>query len=131
LQFSDRVTNYSAARRHSKQITHPLATSDLPGTWESKSDNGHKTELTLRSNGSFVFDQSSDSTVHRVYLCGTWQGAEKSLALVVKAAKRQLEDGAIEQAAGTYSEAATILSAQQNRIILRIQGEKLVFNRTS
>ena len=109
----------------------PLIADELPGIWEAKSANGHTTELTLRSNGSFVFDQASDSTLHRVYMCGTWQDTDETLALVVKGLKRQLDSGDIEQAAGTHQEEAEILSAQQNQIILLIQGEKLVFNRRS
>lgn len=131
VNFSDRLSADQAGNRLDKQITNPLVAGDLPGIWKASSANGNKTELTLRGNGSFVFDQSSEATLHHLYMCGTWQGDDDALSLVVKALKRQLENGEIEQTDGTHREQATILSAQQDRIILLIQGEKLVFNRVS
>ena len=127
--FSDRVTEPLNARRLGTKITHPLEADELPGIWHASSIDGRETELTLGSNGSFVFDQSSDSTLHRLFMCGTWQGRDEALDLVVKGLKRQLENGQIEQADRPHQEAATILSAQKDRIILLIHGEKLIFNR--
>lgn len=127
--FSDSVKDTTQAQRHNAEITHPLKAGELPGIWEAKSLDGRKTELTLRSNGSFVFDQASDRTSHRVYMCGTWKGNENALGLTVKALKRQLENGDIEQADGTHQEQAPILSAQKDRFIVVIHGEKLVFDR--
>lgn len=130
-QYGDKLSTDQGANRLDTQITNALQAGDLPGSWLASSANGNKTELTLRSNGSFVFDQSSEDSLHRVYMCGTWQGDDDALALVVKALKRQLENGEIEQVDGSHKQDATILSAQHDRIILLIQGEKLVFNRAS
>ncbi|MDH3647484.1 MAG: hypothetical protein OER80_11995 [Gammaproteobacteria bacterium] len=127
--YSDVATSPLNADRLPIEITHPLEADQLPGIWRASSLNGHETELTLRSDGSFVLDQSSDSTLHRLFMCGTWQGTDKALDLVIKGLKRQLKNGDIEQADRTYQEAATILSAQRDRIILLIRGEKLIFDR--
>ena len=127
VSFSDKSTTNS--QHHDTQITNPLEADELPGTWEATSANGNKSELTLRSNGSFVFEQENDVSLHHVYMCGTWESGAEALGLMVKALKRQLESGDIEQTDGAHQQRAPILSAQRDRMILVIQGEKLIFNR--
>ncbi|NNM21436.1 MAG: hypothetical protein HKO55_09220 [Gammaproteobacteria bacterium] len=125
ISYSDRAN--SDAARSDVEITHPLEAAQLPGTWHTDALNGERAELQLGNDGSFVFNQFGDST--RTYMCGAWNGDVETLNLTVKALKRQTEDGAIEQAAGTYQETAPILSSQRDRMIVVIDGQKLVFNR--
>ncbi|MBT8131955.1 MAG: DUF4124 domain-containing protein [Gammaproteobacteria bacterium] len=127
ISFSDRAPQ--SASRIDRDITHPMEAADLPGLWLASSSDGLQTELTLRENGSFVFDQSSDNSMHRVYMCGTWEDGDDALELLVKGLKRQLASGDIEQADRNHKEEAEILSAQKDRMILRIKGEQLIFNR--
>lgn len=125
ISYSDRAD--SSAARSDIEITHPLEAELLPGTWHAEAFDGDQTELQLRNDGSFVFNQFGDNT--RTYMCGDWNGDVETLNLTVKALKQQTEDGTIEQAADTYQETATILSSQRDRMIVVINGQKLVFNR--
>lgn len=125
ITYSDRAD--SSATRSETNITHPLEVAQLPGIWQAETFGSDRTELTLRGDGSFVFNQFGDNT--RTYMCGTWIGDVDMLNLTVKALKRQTRDGTIEQTDRTYDDAATILSAQRDRMIIVINGQKLVLNR--
>lgn len=127
--FSDRVADFSHAQRHDRAITHALKPGELPGSWQARPVGG-KAELTLRADGSFVFDQRSDDTLHRVYMCGRWARGEHTLELEVKAHKVRLQSGATEQNAEAYNASARILAARRDRITLEIDGRRLTFDRT-
>ncbi len=126
--FSDRTATTASATRHNRAITNPLKAEMLPGVWHATSHDGRRTELQLKANGSFVFDQTSDNT--RLYMCGMWEGSTSALQLTVNALKQQHANGDIEQTTGSYSDEARILTAQRDRIIVRLNGETLVFDRS-
>lgn len=128
IAYTDRVDAPTQARRHDRAITHALEAEQLPGSWHASSAAG-KAELTLRADGSFVFDQRSEQTLHRVYMCGRWAPAERALDLEVKAHKVRLQSGATEQNAESFQATARILSARRDRITLVIDGQQLTFDR--
>lgn len=128
VAYSDRVVNLSQAQRHDRDVTHALQDGQLPGSWHARSPRGDA-ELTLRADGSFVFDQRSDDTPYRVYMCGSWAQAERALELEVKAHKVRLQSGETEQNAQAYNASARILAARRDRITLEIDGQRLTFDR--
>ncbi|MBT8144033.1 MAG: hypothetical protein KJO55_04985, partial [Gammaproteobacteria bacterium] len=91
---------------------------------------GTDTTLTLRDDGSFVIDQRTDSSLHRLYMCGEWQQQEDALAFIVKAYKKRMADGQTEQVDGTFATQAPILSARRDRLIVQFEGKQLVFDRS-
>lgn len=129
IAYTDRVTSFSNTTRHDQEITSRVQSDELSGTWKARAANGDEAQLTLRENGSFVFDQRSEQTLHRVYMCGTWTPAERALALEVQAHKRRLLSGATEQSAGAFQSQAKILTARRDRITLLIDGQQLTFDR--
>ena len=128
--FSDHAAQPFQATYHDRAVTQKLEQGQLHGTWEATSHDGRSTTLTLRDDGSFVVDQRSDETPHRLYMCGEWQNAKDALAFNVKAYKRRLDNGETEQAAADFEASAQILSARRNRLIVVLEGEQLVFDRT-
>lgn len=129
VAYTDRVSSLSQATRHDRKITHELGDGELAGLWRANSSNGDEAQLTLRGDGSFVFDQRSEQTLHRVYMCGTWTAAERALDLEVKAHKRRLQSGITEQSADSFRSQARILAARKDRITLVIDGQQLTFDR--
>ncbi|MDH3588885.1 MAG: DUF4124 domain-containing protein [Gammaproteobacteria bacterium] len=127
VSYSDRIPTLVDGERHDTAITNPMSADQLPGIWHASDYDGNDAELTLRDDMTFVFNQTGDKT--RVFMCGTWIPTVDALGLTVKALKRQLESGETEQADRVYQDAATILSAQRDRMILVINGQELVFDR--
>lgn len=128
IAYSDRVVQLSTAQRHDRDITHALEADAWPGSWQADSRHG-TAELTLRADGTFVFDQRSEDSLHRIYMCGQWTPAERALELEVKAHKVRLQSGATEQNAEAFHSEARILSARRDRITLLIDGQRLTFDR--
>ncbi len=103
----------------------------LVGAWSASSVGGDLTSLSFESDGKFILDQRSATTLERQYMCGTWERNGRAVDLAVKAQKNRFADGQIDQAVAESRGQFTVIRATGNTLVLRIDSKVFSFHRTS
>ena len=117
------------AQYHARDVE--LDADSLSGTWCTVSQDGMHTRFEIRPNGTFLFDQRATQTPERTWMCGTVDFSGGAMTLALSESKHRTAEGAIEQQLGESQAEATVVSAGTGQLVLRIEGETLVFQRVA
>ncbi|MEL7448752.1 MAG: DUF4124 domain-containing protein [Pseudomonadota bacterium] len=105
------------------------ARSELTGLWTAEGDNGRYVNFSIEESGKYIFDQRNHDTPARLYMCGRLQTTDDSLELSVVARKEMQATGETTEVRNAGMLEFEVVSVRSDRIVLDIEGTKLVFFR--
>ena len=106
----------------------PTVSSDLVGSWTSRSVTGVATHLDIQANGRFVLRQAHSEDLRRDYLCGSLTDTGEALVLSVESMKERFENGDIEQLAGAATVVLPVHRRTGQTLIIDYKSKTVVLN---